>query len=178
MNELKFELKKVKTFQGMEGTGLNADLYINGVKCLFVIDEANGGEFNYHKNITNNVQTNNKIDNLINAMDKHIKTLPDIVTDLGNKKINLEMNRDLFIDNLLADIEKAKHEKKMQKLYETSIVFGLPNGNKIQYMNFKKPLSALPKLALQLQLDVIVKQHCKNGVVILNNNLKSLGLTY
>ncbi len=36
-------LKKVKTFQGREGYGLNADVYVNGVKCFFFMDDAGGG---------------------------------------------------------------------------------------------------------------------------------------
>lgn len=40
-------VKAIKTFQGMEGGGFNANLYENGKKLGLVIDDANGGCFNY-----------------------------------------------------------------------------------------------------------------------------------
>ena len=40
-------LKKIKTFIGHEGYGLNADLYLDDVKVAFVLDDANGGEVDY-----------------------------------------------------------------------------------------------------------------------------------
>jgi len=42
-----YEVKNVKTFKGMEGDGFNASLYRNGKKVAFVIDSANGGEYNF-----------------------------------------------------------------------------------------------------------------------------------
>ena len=39
-----YSVKKVKTFRGMEGEGYNADLYRDGKKIAFVIDEGCGGE--------------------------------------------------------------------------------------------------------------------------------------
>jgi hypothetical protein len=38
------ELKAVKTFLGSDGYGLNANLYLNGKKVAFVLDEGRGGE--------------------------------------------------------------------------------------------------------------------------------------
>ena len=51
---MKTELKNLKFFRGMEGQGFNADLWINGVKCIFIIDEGNGGCFNYQPYTYNN----------------------------------------------------------------------------------------------------------------------------
>jgi hypothetical protein len=42
-----YEIKGVKTFRGMEGEGFNATLYREGKKVCFIIDEANGGCYNY-----------------------------------------------------------------------------------------------------------------------------------
>lgn len=41
-----FQLKSVKTFQGMDGIGLNANLYYKNKKVAFVLDEGHGGELN------------------------------------------------------------------------------------------------------------------------------------
>lgn len=43
MKEIKCELKNVKFHQGHEGYGVNADLWINNVKCVHVLDDGNGG---------------------------------------------------------------------------------------------------------------------------------------
>jgi len=41
------EVRKVKSFTGMEGLGFNADLYAGGKKVAFVIDEGCGGSYLY-----------------------------------------------------------------------------------------------------------------------------------
>jgi hypothetical protein len=43
-----FEIKKFKSFTGMEGPGFNADLYADGQKAAIVIDGGNGGEMDFH----------------------------------------------------------------------------------------------------------------------------------
>ena len=40
-------VKNVKTFRGMEGDGFNANLYFDNKKICFVMDSANGGEYDY-----------------------------------------------------------------------------------------------------------------------------------
>lgn len=42
-----FTVKNIKEFRGMEGVGFNADLYMDGKKIAFVIDDANGGPYNF-----------------------------------------------------------------------------------------------------------------------------------
>jgi sulfopyruvate decarboxylase TPP-binding subunit len=43
MEIIKAELKAVKTFRGMDGVGYNANLYINGKKAAFCMNEGSGG---------------------------------------------------------------------------------------------------------------------------------------
>ena len=40
----KVELKAIKTFEGMDGYGLNANVYINGKREAVALDEGCGGE--------------------------------------------------------------------------------------------------------------------------------------
>lgn len=47
VNKGGYSIRKFKSFTGMEGLGFNAELCHNGRPVCFVIDEANGGEFNY-----------------------------------------------------------------------------------------------------------------------------------
>ena len=44
---MNYEVKGVKTFRGMEGYGFNASLYRDGKKVALVIDEGNGGDYNF-----------------------------------------------------------------------------------------------------------------------------------
>jgi hypothetical protein len=175
MKEPKITFKNVKTFRGMEGIGLNADIYINGVKCIFVIDEANGGEYNYENYEYNNPKAEQVRAN-IKLMDNYIASLPaKICTDFG-KSISIKVDRDTYINDKLLEIEEQKADKKMQKLFKTGIVFGVPNSGKYQYLNFKRPLSEIMSMIVQRQINIVKKEYCKNGEQILNTNLAKLGL--
>ena len=164
----------------MEGQGFNADLWINGVKCIFIIDDGNGGCFNYQPYTYNNPKADVVKAN-IELLKKHIKTLPKVKPHFtfegsDNPIYELEMDMDLFIDELINQKEKEKHEKKKLKLMETSILFGVPNGNSFNYYQFRKPLSSYPKMQLQAKLFEIKSKHCKAGVEILNTNIEALGI--
>jgi len=175
MNAPKVELKNVRTFQGHDGTGLNADIWINGINCMHVYDGAYGGEFEY----TENTYQNPKVEQVkanIKLLDDYIATLPEQTSEFGNKTFKIKVNRDIFINDLLAEKEKAKNQKKMVKLMQTCLIFGVPDGDRYSYYDFKRPLSALPLDKLQTRLNVLVMENCKKGVQVLNTNLKEIGL--
>lgn len=44
---MSYTVRKVKSFEGMEGLGFNAELVRDGKPVAFVIDEGNGGCFNF-----------------------------------------------------------------------------------------------------------------------------------
>jgi len=174
MKKPNVQLKNVKTFRGMEGIGINADLYINGVKCLFVIDDANGGGMTYEENIRHKdpelVKANIKL------MDNYIATLPEQKSIYGDKTFSVKVDRDIFINNILVEMENKKNQKKMEKLMQTCILIGIPNGDRYSYFNFKRPLSTIPRTTLQTQVTLIKMKNCKNGIEILNTNLQALGI--
>ena len=175
----KIAFKKVKTFQGMEGYGLNCDLYINGVKCLFVLDEGNGGEMNYttYEHQAKTEAEKRKIKDLIQQLNDYIKTLPDVKSDLGDKTFTYKPDLDWFVNDLLEKQEIEKNMAKLKKLFTTAIVFGVPNGDKYSYIDYKKPLESFSKQTLQSAIANIKFKYCKDGVQILNTNLNSLGIT-
>ncbi|MFA5366657.1 MAG: hypothetical protein WC333_02135 [Dehalococcoidia bacterium] len=179
MNKPKLELKKIKTFRGMEGYGLNADLYINGVKCYFVLDEGNGGEIDFQPELYQNPKAEQVKAN-IKLLDEYIATLPEqeLFTDDKGKKHTYKPDLSFILDELINEQEKAKVAKKMEKLFETAICFGVPNSGRYRYITWKnkKPLSAMPKIIIQGEVNRIKAKECKDGVVILNTNLQSLGI--
>ncbi len=177
MKEPKIEFKNVKTFRGMEGYGINADIFINGVKCLFMMDDANGGEYRYDvirgKN-PEEVQAN------IKQVDDYIASLPPEKPEGMN--MTIKVDRDIYFNNKLVEFEeqkaKEKAAKKMEKLFDTAVVFGVPDGKSYQYLNFKRSLSDVPLIDLQKAVTSISQKYCKDGVVIFNTNLKWMGIRW
>jgi hypothetical protein len=153
MKKPKLELKRIKTFQGMEGYGLNADLYINGVKCLIVIDEGNGGCFIY-RNIYS-IKDETKAKRYIAQLEEYIKNHEPIVFDWGSVPYDMDM----LVDDVLAEQEERKARKKMEKeiskLQETSLIFGNPDTFKFAYYNYKRKLSEIPKDLLKTKISFI-----------------------
>ena len=183
MKEPKVELKNVKTFRGMEGYGLNADIWINGVKCMFVMDEANGGEFDYEE-LVHGVKNAGEVKALIQELRDYIDNLPKEPMIIGGKPYTNEkgevmlykQDMDSYINNILLKQDKEKAQKKMRKQFNTAIVFGVPDAASYQYLNFKRPLSEVNSLILQGKYNEIKSKYCKNGVVVFNDNLTALGV--
>jgi hypothetical protein len=186
MNKPKLELKNVKTFFGMEHMGgLNADLWINGVKCYFVCDEDTGGEMNFSPFLYNNPKEKEVRAN-IKLLNDYIASLPEYPMIIDGKPYKdksgkiMMMKPDLsgIVDDLFNEIQKEKAKKKMQKFFEVAICYGIPDAPEYRYIKYKRPLSQVPLFHLQGQVDQILKDRCKNGEVIFNDNLKALGVKY
>jgi transcription initiation factor IIF auxiliary subunit len=109
MKTPKVELKKVKTFRGTDGYGLNADIHINGVKCLLVIDEANGGCFNY-QNIYDEKNKTKALENIA-LLKEYIKNQPKKVYPWGSVAYDMDM----LVDDILAEQEEKKLKKMLEK---------------------------------------------------------------
>jgi hypothetical protein len=153
----------------------DADLWINGIKCLKAIDEGNGGCIDYEYYTYNNPKAN-EVQANIKLLESYIKTLPK--TSLGGvheggKLVMFTMDMDLFINSLLDKREKDKAQKKLQKLFVTAIVFGNDKGYRMY--NFNQPLTTVPKATIQ-QYYMQAKGMCKKDEIILNTNLKELGI--
>lgn len=180
MKKLNVVLKSVKFHEGHDTmVGFNADVWINGTKCFSAYDSANGGCFEYN-NYTYNVSDTKKakVLSLIAELEAHIQTLEPQKFKLQSNGIEHSLNydMDLFVDELIQEFEANKIKKKMLKLQLTSILFGVPNIGNYSYLNYKIPLSDMPRQILKIKYNAIVKKHCKDDVVILNTNLKELGL--
>jgi hypothetical protein len=171
MEKPRVEIKKVKTFRGMEGYGLNADIHINGVKCMFVIDEGNGGEFRYETN--RDPKKQHIIDENIRILEDYIKSLPAKKMKMGDSEFEIDMDMDIYIDDVLMEQETMKRLNKLQK---NSIVFGRKENDAWNVLKYNVRLTEVPHAMLQKKVDEIKSQHCKDGVTILNTNLAILGI--
>jgi len=174
---IKIELKNVRYHQGHDGDGLNADLFINGIKCLHIYDDARGGEFQYTP-YTHNAKDPEKIKTLINLFDEYVESLPEeTITDFGDKPFQLKPDRDTVIGKLEEEWAKAKNERKFNKQMETRILFGIPGEDSYRYFDIKRPLKSIPKETLQKFIIDKVKPKLVNGIEILNTNLEELGIS-
>lgn len=181
MKEPKCEIKNVKFHEGHEWTGVNADLWINGVNCGHVHDDGNGGCLDFHPNHDAKSKAN------VQLLNDYIDSLPekplnfghgDIKDEQGNVRMDKTTLED-YINELLYAYERAKTKKKMEKQMVNAILFGVPNGDSYRMIQYKVPLSVLAvshKPFLIKKVMEIQVNECKNGVVILNTNLQTLGI--
>lgn len=184
MKKLKVILKKVKFHEGHEGQGINADVWINDVKCIHIRDDGNGGCLDIDI-LTYGAKDPDKIKNNVKYLNEYIDSLPEKPLDFGHgaikdKEGNVRMFKtslEDYLNELTYEYEREKERKKMEKRMKTAFLIGIPNNDHYSYIDYKRLLSSLPKPWLQGRLDAIVKKHCTNGETILNTNLKELGLT-
>lgn len=183
MKKFKLVLKNVKFHQGREGHGVNADVWINGIKCLHVYDDGNGGCLDIDILSLNNINSE-RIKLLVAELSAYVNSIPEkpmefngenLKDDNGKVRMSKTSLED-FINERLYEYEKQQEAKKMGKLMQTTFFFGVPNATSYSYIKYKRKLSEIPKDYLQKSLDKIVKDNCIGEVKIFNTNLKELGL--
>lgn len=164
MTEPKVTIKNFKSFRGMEGLGFNADIYVNGVKSVFVMDGGNGGQFDYE---------------VVKGQESNVQLIKDYVKSISKRGDDSDIELDMYIATKVDEYENAKrhakNDKKMAKLMAEAIVFGNPDGNGYRFFNFKKPLSSIPAIILQAHVDK-AKKVMTEGEVFYNKNLVQLGV--
>lgn len=177
MEKPNVKLTNVKFFEGHDTMiGFNADVYINSIKCFHVYDSAHGGCYEYRNYVYDNPKAE-QIKTNIKLLEDYIQTLPPKDIKVGSgKTLKLKVDMDVFIEDYVEAYQKQKEAKKQKKLMETGILFGVPNSNGYSYLNYKHPLSEIPKPILENEIKNIIKKYCTGDVVIFNTNLKKLGL--
>jgi hypothetical protein len=162
---MKIELKKIQFSERMseETNCFVADLYINGRKVGYCKNDGRGGCTDY--------RGNTKEDNeIIREAEEYFKSLPKVKP--AGYDFLLQPTLENAIDEQFELYLKVKEEKKMQKLFANAIVVGKPNGCTYRYMKFKVPLSSIPMSKLVFYVAKMVRDHCHDGVKILNTNFK------
>jgi len=175
MKEPKIVLKNIKTFQGLDGEGFNAVIWINDVKCMLVIDTASGGEFDYQHNIDH--PKPGLVKKNIDLLAKWIDEQPKVPFNLGGEDHSLKYCIDMHIENVLIKTQEAKEAKKLNKICLTGIAFGVPNGGGYEYIDYNIALSVIPKDHLQHVVNGVKEKYCIDNKVILNKNIEELGVT-
>lgn len=163
------ELKKVKTFRGMEGTGLEADVYVDGIKTCKVLDDSTGGDIKY--------EVYDK--KAFEAFKAYAASLPPIVSKLGGKRHEMPVVIDFLIDEvfneMMAKKEEEKLQKRFEKMYQNQIVYGVKGSDSYRFLKFAVPLAKIPLHILQQRVDYC-KAKMGKGETFFNTNFEQLGI--
>jgi hypothetical protein len=100
----KYSVKNLRTFRGMEGTGVNSTLYMNNKKLTNVDDEGNGGCLRFH---------DWDVEKKINEELRHVGKVKYDDSDTMTFTYDAEMFLNDLIDKALEDKQfKTKCRKK------------------------------------------------------------------
>lgn len=171
---MKIELKKIEFSERMseETNCFAADIYINDVNVGIASNQGHGGATGYTANHPKGME-------LIKQAEDYCKSLPPYTWDSGGEAHKLEMNLELFIDNLLENYLKEKEIKKFRnkiaKAALNSIVVGIPDHSFTSYP-FKYTIAEILRYpnGQQLLADSIgkrIKPKMVDGEIILNTNI-------
>ena len=183
-------VKKVSTFQGHDGIGVNADVYIDGIHVGHFYDEARGGEPEFSRAIhMGDKKKDDLVRSLLKELDAYAKSLKpvDLNADrsFGNKPLMVQPTAESLMDDVInAEIGKKEDAKFTKKLEKQSLK-GIVYGSKDRYRVWSWKNLTLAQLlqhpqgksVLQTRVNII-KLELKKGESILNADyIKSLGIT-
>ena len=124
-------IKKLKLFQGMEGEGFNLDLYLDGKKIAFVMDDGHGGVYDYDFVSEAAAQ---QLADIVNAMPPTPAGDEEWAKKLYPDGL-IPMNIDMVMDELIND---HQHQKKLTKMRKTHILFTTPHCTEKDFMSVKQ----------------------------------------
>ena len=172
MKTPKIELKRIKTFRGMEGYGLNADVYVDGVKTCLAMDDATGGGMRFE--IYDQAKYK-LLEDYANSLPSTPLMIDGKHMERDGKPIMMKVTVEELIDKAYNDYEKEKTEAKKVKLMVDHLIWGVPDANSYTTVKFRLPLTKIPTATLQQAVDKY-KATFKNGEKFLNTNLNALGI--
>jgi hypothetical protein len=112
-------LKNIKTFNGNEGPGFSATLYIDGRKAGDVVDDANGGEYRYHVSREDHAALLSYAGSLPDETDEErsargLSALPEHSPETPplSPAIRASCNLDSLVAKIVDEIEMEKSMKK------------------------------------------------------------------
>ena len=126
-----WSVRRVRTFQGMEGLGFNAELLRDGKPVAFVIDDGNGGQYNIRW-YTRTTKTENEEQRLTEFVESHTH-----VNELNGKPYRAEP--DTLIGEL---VDKYENNRKFKRLSKTRTLFRLKSDPGDSWSSIRVPYSA------------------------------------
>jgi hypothetical protein len=178
MENLNIEAKNVKTFEGHDGTGYNASIYINGTRVAKAKDLADGAPLDIRP-------LGDKSKKIIKEAREYISTLPERECKLPPKPngevetFTLDESLELLIEDAVNDYLIQQDIKRLQKKGFVFRDHSQPEGRQISHVSYKRTLQYLVdkgyKERLQEDLDKYVSELTEDEEIV-NSNLEELGL--
>lgn len=171
---MKIELKNIKVseFMSEETTAFSANLYVDGKHVAVASNHGTGGPTSYHPVNAEAIKT-------IRSAEDYCKKLPPEEHESAGQTYKLDMDLELYIDNLLtAHLEQKdlqRFRNKIDKAAVNGILYGVPDKS-FQGIKLKLPIGTLlkqpngPKQLGDLIRTKIIPE-LKDGDVILNQNI-------
>ena len=128
-------LSGIKTFTGMEGQGLNADLYFDGKKVAFVLDEGCGGEmlFQWNDGRSHNSAISKQVNEYIASLNLPVEKI-GLRGENDSERIDIEQDLESLVNNTVDDIAD---QKRMARMAKTSVLYRLPEQAKDAFYALK-----------------------------------------
>ena len=133
----RFEIKNLKTFRGMEGSGINSTLYENGKKLCNCDDDGNGGCLDFSEYAVQK------------RLDKELKKLVGTVK-FNEGGMTTEYDAECFVNDLIAEAEVNKQLKSKCKKNVLVLTTDCKSGQYLQYT--KMIYNALTRPLLEKKL--------------------------
>ena len=178
-----FQLKAVKTFQGMEGQGFTANLYVCGKKAAFVRDDAHGGElwFEWVDSKPRSTPPQDVAEFLKSDEAKaigraeweHSKKKHGWSGDFAEKReaeLEIGISQEDFVEYLLKEKTKDDGLKKMAKKY--GFVFRYEDDPETEMRAFRYPKGYKWTQAIVDKIVADEEKETGKKVVVLNNPSK------
>lgn len=159
---MKIELKKFKTVKGHDDTlPYEAEIWADGKLVGYTSNDGWGGDDLHYAS-----------DKALYAeAEKFINAMPPEVYE-GTE---LKMTFRYWTASEANRLQRLKEEKKMQKLFANSIVYGIPGEPNYSYLKFSMPLADVmlsEKGLATIKMEIATKK--KAGYTIFNTNLEGL----
>jgi hypothetical protein len=172
---MKIEIRNIKIapFLSEETIAFTADVYVGGVKTAYAKNDGQGGCTFY------NAYENKR--ELLAEAEAYAKSLPSKTEMFKGKPFTIDSNLEQIIDNVIYakdnEREQKKFQKKLEKAFETKIVWGVPNSGSFKSIGFNGNLKLgdmLKTINGRNAIDKLVdriKSELKEGEEILNKNI-------
>jgi len=171
---MKIELKRIEFSERLsqETNAFSADLYINGRKVGEASNQGRGGPTDYGS-------YDEEGRALIKEAEAYCKTLPPHTFKMNGETHSIEMDLEMYIDNLLTDYleqkELQKFRRAMEKAMIKSFVIGITDKSYDKW-TFKVPLAQFmsspnkPEVMANLIKQYVIPK-LVDGNILLNTNI-------
>jgi len=179
-----FKVKNLKYHNTHDGISYICELYVDKKKILFAENSGWGGDtlihfFNKELPKINNIDSETR--RIFNDLCEKYDAKKLLMDSWGKDNDNW-IDEEVIVSVLIEDFIQLNETKKdVQKFQTKSICFGVPGTGTYKRLVWKKSISTIcktpqGKLHVQTEINKIKKEIKNTNQVILNTNLKKLGL--